>query len=135
MRWTPYVVAAMVAVAPAPALASQWLAYFDYGQAQMNSEGEWTARSVASFVNANPSRPYRLWISSHMDTAEAREFSDDLARQRAQAMATALVELGLDPARIDLLPRGATQLARATGDDVREPLNRRLIVEIIFEQP
>lgn len=74
-------------------------------------------------------------VTGHMDTAEAREFSDELGMRRAQAVATELVRLGIDPAYIDVVGEGANRLARPTPADTREPLNRRAVVGVSFRHP
>ena len=65
-----------------------------------------------------------------MDTAEGQAFSDELSARRAQSMATELVRLGLEPARIEIRPYGTRALAKPTDRDVREPLNRRVTVDV-----
>ncbi len=67
-----------------------------------------------------------------MDTAEAAEFSDELAGRRAQAVATELVRLGMDPAKLRMVSRSDRALARPTPSGVRERLNRRVSVAVNF---
>ena len=77
-------------------------------------------------------RPTRVLVSAHLDTAEAVEFSEELAARRAQAVASELVAGGIDPSLIVFNVRRDEQLARATAPNVREPLNRRALVDINF---
>ncbi len=116
-----------------PASAHQFLDYFDYGATGLSSRGYQTARDVAAWVARDPAAT-RVIISAHMDTAEATEFSEELAKARAQGMATELVALGVDPLRIEMRSHAARQLARATPDRTREPLNRRLVVDVKLER-
>ena len=132
MRYAGAVVAALVVLAPTPAAATQWLGYFEYGSAEMSATGYNAARSAAAYVRMAGERPVRVLVTAHMDAAEAGEFSDELGLRRAQAMTTELVTLGVDPALIEMQSRGATQSARPTADHAREPLNRRVLVEVIF---
>ena len=119
-----------------PALAHQFVGYFDYGSAVLGPGAYVTAREVVDYVQKHEgSEKPVVGVYAHLDTAEAAEFSSDLAEQRAQAMAAELVTLGLDPATICTRAQGATQLARATPPLTREPLNRRLTVEINFGSP
>lgn len=113
-----------------PASAHQFLDYFAYGRTELSPAGNQMVRSVVTYVRDQP--PSRILIVAHMDTAEATEFSDELSRRRAQAVASELAILGVDPALIELQGRGATQLARPTPPNTADPLNRRVIVFIDF---
>ena len=55
-----------------------------------------------------------------------------LSNRRARTVADAMVAQGLSGGVVSLDGRGETQLARATADGVREPLNRRATVDINF---
>lgn len=131
MRWLSVIVASGVIAAASPAAAHQFLDYFEYGRTELSARGYQVAVSVAEYAKQHAGA-YRIVVVAHMDTAEATEFSDELALRRAQSMADELVRLGLDPGRIALRSEGARQLARTTGPDVREPLNRRLSVDVNF---
>lgn len=71
---------------------------------------------------------YEIIITAYLDTAENREFSEELAMRRAQSMASELVNLGADPALIKMRS-GGIALAKPTPDYTPEPLNRRLVVD------
>lgn len=121
--------AIMVLVAAAPAQAHEWVDYFSYGVAALSPRGYQTAREVADYSKRRSVTC--LQVVAHMDTMETHDFSTGLSQRRAQAMATELVLLGVDPAMIELDARGAEHLARPTGDRVSEPLNRRGLVNIL----
>ena len=69
-----------------------------------------------------------------MDTAEASEFSDELSRRRAQALATELVTLGVAPGLIQMNGFGGSNLTRPTPANTAEPLNRRATVDVNFQR-
>lgn len=123
----PLVLTAAIA-SSGPASAHEDVAYFDYGSANLQARGYATARNVVFYADQPAYANSSLIIDAHLDTAEAQEFSNELALQRAQAMATELVVLGINPARICMFSRGATQQARSMHPNTREPLNRRLSV-------
>ncbi|NJC42165.1 outer membrane protein OmpA-like peptidoglycan-associated protein [Brevundimonas alba] len=122
-------VVSVIAVA-APAWANEFLDYFDYGRTELSANGYVMARRVIQYTQA--AADPRVTITGHMDTAEAAEFSDEIAGRRAQAVATELVRLGMDPGRIRIVSRADRMLARPTPAGVREPLNRRVMVSINF---
>jgi outer membrane protein OmpA-like peptidoglycan-associated protein len=110
------------------ARAHEWVDYFPYGEAGLSPRGYLTAREVAAYAKRADVSCLRL--VSHMDTMETHEFSTELSRRRAQAMATELVIQGVDPAIIALDARGSGSLARPTADRIPEQLNRRVLVEV-----
>ncbi len=129
MRRLIAILSAVAALSAATsARAHEWLDYFPYGEAGLSPRGYLTAREVAAYSKRAGVSCLRL--VSHMDTMETHEFSAELSRRRAQAMATELALQGVDPAIIELDARGSDHLARPTGDRVPEQLNRRVIVNV-----
>lgn len=131
MRTLGLLVAAAVAIST-PAHAHEFAGYFDYGRTELSPRGYQMAREVTSY--AQDRQQLRLIVTGHMDTAEAEEFSGELSRRRAQAIATELVSLGVDPARIEMIGYGASRLARPTPASTREPLNRRVLIDVRLPQ-
>ncbi len=69
-------------------------------------------------------------IVGHADTAGPSPYNMNLSRQRAEAVAAALRTAGVADVRIRTRAVGETDLAQPTGDGVRDPLNRRVTVDI-----
>ena len=65
-------------------------------------------------------------VTGYADTAGPPDENLRLSRQRAFGIADRLVRLGVAPSSITVVACGETQLAKATGDGVDEPLNRRV---------
>jgi len=128
---TPWALVAVAAAISTPASAHEFVDWFAYGRTELSPAGYRMVREVAAYSHAQ--HPARIIVTGHMDTAEAREFSDELSRRRAQAVATELVLLGVDPAQIEMMGYGADRLARPTPVDTREPLNRRVLVGFRFQ--
>lgn len=129
MRRRLMVLAAVCATAiSAPAWANEFLDYFGYGRVELSDRGYVMTRRVLQYVDGYVD-PH-VMVSAHMDTAETAEFSEELAARRAQAVASELVRLGVDPARIQMRSCGDRMLARPTAAGVQEPLNRRVMVSI-----
>lgn len=111
-----------------PVSAHEWVGWFEYGRAELSPRGYKVAREVVAFSKQHDLR--KIVVTGHLDTAEIEEFSDKLSRRRAQSMATELVQLGIQPAIIEIHGRGARQLARATPTNISEPINRRVVVDV-----
>lgn len=127
---TPWALVAVVAAISTPASAHQFVAWFEYGRTELSPAGYRMVRGVASYTHARG--PAQIVVAGHMDTAEAREFSDELSRRRAQSVATEIVRLGVDPAHIEIVGYGANRLARTTPTDTQEQLNRSVLVDVRF---
>ena len=72
-------------------------------------------------------------IVGHTDTSGASAYNQRLSARRASVVSDALQARGVDAEAIDTAGRGEDDLAKATRDGVREPLNRRSEVTIIVQ--
>jgi len=69
-------------------------------------------------------------VIGHTDTTGNDALNDALGQQRADAVRDILVRLGVKPADIRAVSRGRRELAVPTGDNVDEPRNRRVVIEV-----
>lgn len=72
----------------------------------------------------------KLILAGHADTSGSQGYNDTLSEQRARSVAAALNALGVSDDQIDVTWFGETQLRVPTGDEVREPENRRVEITI-----
>ena len=70
-------------------------------------------------------------VYGHTDTVGSAASNQRLSEQRAQSVSNYLIGRGVSSARIRWMGFGETQLKVATGDNVNEPLNRRVEIKII----
>ena len=66
----------------------------------------------------------RILVSGFTDTVGSPDANRALSERRARAVAGALVDLGMDPDRLDVEGLGEDDVAVATADGVAEPLIR-----------
>ncbi len=69
-------------------------------------------------------------VIGHTDTVGTMSYNDQLSLARAERMREMLIELGIAPERIQARGRGKRELLIATPDDVREPRNRRVEINV-----
>ena len=69
-------------------------------------------------------------IQGYTDTSGTTAYNDKLSARRADIVKQALVSGGLAASAITTEAKGEKDLAKATKDGVREPLNRRAVVTI-----
>lgn len=70
-------------------------------------------------------------VYGHTDTVGSSDSNQRLSEQRAQAVANYLTSHGVASSRIRWMGFGETQLKVSTGDNVNEPMNRRVEIKII----
>ena len=74
----------------------------------------------------------RVVVVGHTDTSGSPAYNVRLSERRAKAVADALVGAGVAQTTLSVDWKGETTPAVATGDGVKEPLNRRSTIDINF---
>ena len=90
-------------------------------------EGE----ALKAFVAQCTGAVTRIAVTGHTDTSGSATYNMALSLRRANAVKDALVREGIPAAAIGVTGKGETQLLVQTGDNVKEPQNRR--VEIVLQ--
>lgn len=117
---------------PAPAPASLvYTIYFDYDSAELRQDAREVLLSVADDVRDMPSAPARIVVSGHTDSAGSDAYNRELAERRARAVESGLVAAGVPAGMIQIRNYGEAVPDVETGDETPEPLNRRVIIEIV----
>lgn len=103
--------------------------YFATGSAELTEEAKKTIHEAA--VAAKEGQAANLLLEGHTDTQGGELYNLDLSRRRAVVVQGALVSEGIPKNRISLVWYGESQPAVNTGDNVNEPLNRRVVIQIL----
>ena len=115
---------------PAACPTSEFVVYFEWDRSELNQAGQDT---ITSAVNrARQCNVTNIQVVGHTDTSGSAEYNQGLADRRANVVSDAMVAAGVPATLITTEARGENDLARQTGDNVREPLNRRSAVTIRF---
>ncbi len=106
--------------------------YFEFDSAKLTDQARNVLEDVAESAELFDISELRVF--GHTDRVGSMNYNKELSQERAQTVRQALMEEGL--ARVDIgevivAGRGETQPAVATGDGVREPLNRRVNVSFV----
>jgi OOP family OmpA-OmpF porin len=110
--------------------ARQFVVYFDWDRSDLTTEARSVIAQAASYAKSGA--PTRILVVGHADTSGSAAYNIGLSNRRARTTADALVSQGIAGGVVSLDGKGETQLARATADGVREPLNRRATIDINF---
>jgi outer membrane protein OmpA-like peptidoglycan-associated protein len=101
---------------------------FDPGHAELKSSANRTVLKVVQFLQLNPRRVVR--IEGYTDSTGDRADNLKLSRDRAQAVADVLTDLGVDEKRIQVEGYGQEFPVDANASERGRAQNRR--VEIVF---
>jgi outer membrane protein OmpA-like peptidoglycan-associated protein len=116
------------AIACRPATESGFVAYFGFDETNITDRARQTLDAVVAAVNALGTTA--LSVVGHTDTVGSVGYNQGLSETRARNVAEALIARGIPAGAMTLAGRSENNLAVATGDNVREPLNRR--VEVVL---
>jgi len=108
----------------------EFIVYFPFDQSILTPEAQTVVQEAASY--AQQGNATQVQVVGHADTSGSAAYNIRLSERRARAVADAMVGLGVNPATITADWRGEAQPAVATGDGVKEPLNRRATVSVNF---
>jgi outer membrane protein OmpA-like peptidoglycan-associated protein len=104
--------------------------YFEWDRSNLNQAALETIEAAAA--RARECNIGSAVVVGHTDTSGRTQYNDGLSLRRAAVVSEALVARGVPADLISSEGRGEGELARATADGVREPLNRRTAVSISF---
>ncbi len=100
----------------------------------LSDSDEYTEESkaeVTRLLGEMKQRPAaEITVIGHTDRVGADTYNDTLSLQRAQKVADMLVQLGITKDRIIVAGRGERELLVPTADEVAEPRNRRVEVNV-----
>jgi outer membrane protein OmpA-like peptidoglycan-associated protein/outer membrane protein W len=119
---------------PAPVVTcpqSDFVVYFEWDRSNLNAQ----ALEVidAAVQRARECNVSTATVIGHTDTSGSTQYNIGLSERRASVVRDAMVARGLAASLITTQARGESDLARATPDGTREPLNRRTAVTIVFQ--
>ncbi len=114
---------------PEPEPQTEFVVYFAWNSPDLSD----TAMGFLGEVleEAVRQQPSSIVISGHTDTSGSNDFNLGLSRERVEAVAAYMTAAGIDPSILVLEWHGEALPVVDTGDDVRNPSNRR--VEVSFE--
>jgi outer membrane protein OmpA-like peptidoglycan-associated protein len=119
-----------VTTAPVACPASEFVVYFEWDRSNLNQ----AALDVIdqAIARARECNVQGATVVGHTDTSGSAAYNVGLSERRAGVVRDALIARGMNAGAINTQARGETELARATANGVREPLNRRTAVTISF---
>jgi OOP family OmpA-OmpF porin len=115
---------------PPPMVAPpSFMVFFDWDRSNLSQQALTTIQQAANAFKTKGSA--RITATGHTDTSGPEAYNMALSLRRANAVKDALVRDGVPAQAITVIGMGEKGLLVQTGDNVREPQNRR--VEIVIQ--
>ncbi len=105
-----------------------FIVYFGFDKSNLTDAARATVDEVVAAVNAMGTTA--LSLVGHADTVASVAYNQGLSEARARRVSDALTARGVPAGAMTLAGRSENDLAVATGDNVREPLNRRVTITL-----
>jgi hypothetical protein len=113
---------------PPMAQAPTFMVFFDWDSSRLSPASlNVITQAVTAFRSTGNAR---VTATGHTDTTGSESYNMALSLRRANAVKNEMVRQGVPADAIAVVGKGETQLLVPTGDNVREPQNRR--VEIVI---
>jgi len=130
----PNVPAPYVEPAPPPPPAAvvvparQFMVFFDFDKSNLTRE----AREIVSEAvkTAKDRGSVRIVVTGHTDTVGSLRYNQALSERRANSVKAEMVKQGMDGTMIATVGKSFTDPLIQTGPGVREPQNRRAVIDI-----
>jgi outer membrane protein OmpA-like peptidoglycan-associated protein len=114
------------AVEPGP--SRQFIVFFGFNKYNLTSAA---LRVIAeAVIAAKENGSATLVITGHTDTMGSPDFNQKLSLRRSNAVKSEMVRQGVSAANISTNGKGESELLVQTGDNVKEPQNRRATIDM-----
>jgi len=111
---------------PAAPVAPSFMVFFDWDRSNLSQQALVTIQQAANAFKQKGNA--RITATGHTDTTGPESYNMALSLRRANAVKDALVRDGVPAPAISVVGKGETDLLVPTGDGVREPQNRRVVI-------
>jgi len=115
-------------VAPAPEKQREFQVFFDFDKSNITEAAASVIKAAADVVKSGGVA--HITVTGHTDTVGSAKYNQALSERRAAAVKAAMVSDGVDGGEISTLGVGKTGLLVPTADGVREPQNRRAVIQL-----
>jgi OOP family OmpA-OmpF porin len=108
--------------------AKQFIVFFGFNKSNLTPEALDVIREAAAAAKSQGSAS--ILVVGHTDTVGSNKYNDALALRRSGAVKKGLIAEGIDGGSISASGRGENELLVKTGDNVKEPQNRRATIDL-----
>jgi hypothetical protein len=113
---------------PPPVQTTSFMVFFDWDRSDISPVAMNTIRQAADAYRTTGSSS--ITATGHTDTSGPASYNRALSLRRANAVRDALTQQGVPATAISVVGRGEDDLLVPTPDGVREPQNRRVVIQL-----
>ena len=113
--------------APPPAIR-RFVLFFDFDKSNLSAEAKDVV--AVAVMTAKETGMVRVVVTGHTDTVGSQRYNQALSERRAGAVRTEMLRLGMDARDIKAVGANFSEPLVATGPGVREPQNRRTVIDL-----
>jgi outer membrane protein OmpA-like peptidoglycan-associated protein len=106
----------------------QFIVFFGFNKSNLTSDAQRVVAEAAGAAKSMGSAS--ILVTGHTDTVGSNRYNDRLSMRRANAVKDELVRQGIGAGQISAIGKGETELLVQTGDNVKEPQNRRATIDL-----
>jgi len=117
-----------IAIAARPARPVSFLLYFQEGTDEYTAESKGAFDKI--FAEIARRKVAEVAVIGHTDTVGKTEFNDALSLRRAERVRKDFVDRGIPTHTVNVAGRGERELIVPTADEVSEPRNRRVEINV-----
>ena len=114
--------------APTPEKQREFQVFFDFDKSNITDAAARVIEAAAEVVKSGGIA--HITVTGHTDTVGTAKYNQALSERRASAVKTQLVTDGVSGGEISTVGVGKSGLLVPTADGVREPQNRRAVIEL-----
>lgn len=130
--YAPQIAQAEPAPAPLPAAppahVREFMVFFDFDKSTLTPEAREVVDEAVRTAKANGA--VRITVTGHTDTVGSFRYNQALSERRANSVKNEMVRMGMNGNEIATRGKSFSEPLIATGPGVREPQNRRAVIDL-----
>lgn len=116
------------ALSAQPSRPASYVLYFEAGGSVLTAESQAALANIRKEIAERPAS--EVMVIGHTDRVGSVEGNDKLSKKRADGLRDLLIESGIPAAKLEAVGRGERDPLVATDDEVDEPKNRRVEINV-----
>jgi outer membrane protein OmpA-like peptidoglycan-associated protein len=105
-----------------------FIVFFDFNKSNLTAEAQ--AVVTEAVKTAKQQGTVRVLVTGHTDTVGSHSYNQGLSERRAASVKTEMVNQGMSPDEIGTAGKSFDDPLVPTGPGVREPQNRRAVIDL-----
>jgi outer membrane protein OmpA-like peptidoglycan-associated protein len=114
--------------APPVANVHEFMVFFDFDKSTLTPEARDVVDEAVRTAQANGA--VRITVTGHTDTVGSFRYNQALSERRARSVKNEMVRMGMNASAITTMGKSFSEPLIATGPGVREPQNRRAVIDL-----